>query len=51
MRKQIAVTAAVALIASSFLVSSSEAATKPVVNPIPITLPVKPFGEITFANI
>jgi len=51
MRKQIAVTAAVALIASSFLVSSSEAATKPVVNPIPITLPVKPVGDITFANI
>lgn len=51
MRKQIAVAAAVALIASSFLVSSSEAATKPVVNPIPITLPVKPVGDITFANI
>jgi hypothetical protein len=51
MRKQIAVTAAVALIASSFLISSSEAATKPVVNPIPITLPVKPVGAITFANI
>jgi len=51
MRKQIAVTAALALIASSFLVSSSEAATKPVVNPIPITLPVKPVGDITFANI
>ena len=51
MRKQIAVAAAVALIASSFLVSSSEAATKPVINPIPITLPVKPVGDITFANI
>ena len=44
-------TAALALIASSFLASSSEAATKPVVNPIPITLPVKPVGSITFANI
>ena len=31
--------------------SSSEAATKRVVNPIPITLPVKPVGSITFANI
>ena len=51
MRKQIAVTAALALIASSFLVSSSEAATKPVVNPIPFTIPVKPVGDITFANI
>ena len=39
------------LIASSFLISSSEAATKPVLNPIPITLPVKPVGDITFANI
>lgn len=39
------------LIVSSFLASSSEAATKPVVNPIPITLPVKPVGAITFANI
>ena len=39
------------LIASSFQISSTEAATKPVVNPIPITLPVKPVGSITFANI
>jgi len=51
MRKQIAVTAAVALIASSILISSSEAAPKTVVNPIPITLPVKPVGDITFDNI
>jgi hypothetical protein len=51
MRKPLAVIASVALIASSFLASSSEAATKPVVNPIPITLPVKPVGDITFANI
>jgi hypothetical protein len=51
MRKPIAVIAASALITSSILVSSSEAATKPVVNPIPITLPVKPIGDLTFANI
>jgi hypothetical protein len=51
MRKQIAVIAASTLIASSILVSSSEAAPKTVVNPIPITLPVKPVGDITFANI
>jgi hypothetical protein len=51
MRKLIAVIAASALITSSILISSSEAATKPVVNPIPITLPVKPVGEITFANL
>ena len=51
MRKPIAVIAASTLIASFFLISASEAATKPVVNPIPITLPVKPVGDITFANI
>jgi hypothetical protein len=51
MRKPIAVTAAVALIASSILISSSEAAPKIAVNPIPITLPAKPVGDITFANI
>jgi hypothetical protein len=51
MRKSIAVIAASALIASSILISSSEAAPKPAVNPIPITLPVKPIGDITFANV
>jgi hypothetical protein len=40
-----------ALFVSSFLTSSSEAATKSFVNPIPITLPVKSVGAITFANI
>jgi hypothetical protein len=51
MRKQISVIAASAFVASSVLISPSEAATKPVVNPIPISLPVKPVGDITFANI
>ena len=51
MRKQIAVIAASALIASPILVGCSEAAPKAVVNPIPISLPVKPVGDITFANI
>ncbi len=51
MSKPIALFTASALIASFFLGSASDAATKPVVNPIPITLPVKPVGEITFANI
>jgi hypothetical protein len=51
MRKSIAVIAASAFVASSILISPSQAATKPVVNPIPITLPVKPVGDITFANI
>jgi len=51
MRKLLTTIAASTLIASSILISSSEAATKPVLNPIPITLPVKPVGDITFANI
>jgi hypothetical protein len=51
MRKPTAVIVASALIVSSIISSASEAATKPVVNPIPITLPVKPVGAITFANI
>ena len=51
MRKSIAVLAASILIVSSISSSSSEAATKAVKNPIPITLPVKPVGLITFANI
>jgi len=51
MRKSIAIIAASSFVASSILISPSEAATKPVVNPIPITLPVKPVGDITFANI
>jgi hypothetical protein len=51
MRKPIAVVAVLAFTASSTFISSSEAASKPVVNPIPITLPVKPVGDITFANI
>jgi hypothetical protein len=51
MRKPIALITASTLIASFFLISPSQAASKPVVNPIPITLPVKPVGEITFANI
>jgi hypothetical protein len=51
MRKPIAVIAASALITVSILVSSSEAAPKIAVNPIPITLPVKPVGDITFANL
>jgi hypothetical protein len=48
MRKPIAVIAASVLIISSISSSVSVAATK---NPIPITLPVKPVGTITFANI
>jgi len=51
MRKPIALITASTLIASFFLISPSQAASKPVVNPIPITLPVKPVGDITFANI
>lgn len=48
MRKLIAVLAASVLIISAISSSASVAATK---NPIPITLPVKPVGAITFANI
>jgi len=48
MRKPIAVIAASVLIVSSISSSASVAATK---NPIPITLPVKPVGTITFENI
>jgi len=51
MRKPTAVIAASILLVSSISSSSSEAATKAVKNPIPITLPVKPVGVITFANI
>jgi len=51
MRKPIALIAASILIVSSISSSSSEAATKAVKNPIPITLPVKPVGLITFANV
>ena len=51
MRKPIALITASTVIASFFLISPSQAASKPVVNPIPITLPVKPVGDITFANI
>ena len=51
MRKPLAVIVASTFIVSSILGSASEAAAKPVVNPIPITLPVKPVGVITFANI
>ena len=51
MRKPIVLIAASILIVSSISSSSSEAATKSVKNPIPITLPVKPVGIITFANI
>jgi len=49
--RKIAVLVVIAMAASSTLISSSEAATKSVVNPIPITLPVKPVGVITFANL
>ena len=48
MSKPIAVLAASVLVVSSISSSASQAATK---NPIPITLPVKPVGAITFANI
>ncbi|MSV75941.1 MAG: hypothetical protein F2853_02160, partial [Actinobacteria bacterium] len=48
MRKPIAVLAATVLVVSSISSSVSQAATK---NLIPITLPVKPVGTITFANI
>ena len=51
MRKPIAVVAASILIVSSISSSASQAATKVSKNPIPITLPVKPVGAITFANI
>jgi len=51
MRKPLAVITAFTIIFSTIFSSSSEAATKPVVNPIPITLPVKAIGDLTFANI
>jgi hypothetical protein len=51
MRKSLAVIVASAFIVSTIFSSTSEAASKPAVNPIPITLPVKPVGDITFANI
>jgi hypothetical protein len=51
MRKPLALVVASAFIVSTIFSSASEAASKPVVNPIPITLPVKPVGDITFANI
>ena len=50
MRKLLALTAASALFTSTFLGTSSQAATKPVVNPLPSTLPVNVNGVITFAN-
>jgi hypothetical protein len=50
MRKPIAILVISTFTISSILSSSSEAASK-VSNPIPITLPVKPVGTITFANL
>jgi len=50
MRKPIAILVISTFTISAILSSSSEAASK-VTNPIPITLPVKPVGAITFANI
>ena len=50
MRKPIAIVVISTFTISAILSSSSEAASK-VTNPIPIMLPVKPVGAITFANI